>query len=399
MPGAMPWHHRYIGNPILSGLGRLLYRTPCRDWHCGLRAFDREKIQALNLKAPGMEFASEMVIRASQGKLRMGEIPIHLHPDGRSGPPHLRSFRDGARHVKLILSQSKTFVLLTVILLFSALSLFVLFRTTTRSQNSTIRIDRNGTFAFTLNVRDLTAGERISRDIEIRNQSSVAISNPERIRGCSCLRYTLEPPIIPPSGRGVAKILFTVPEIIGRFGATASGRISPTQMLQLELTGNSVPSSTSTPNIGTRTIDFGTDDTWFGELGDLDEHWEIHLGDCEIPSSIVEIRLDNASTIRTGATTAIVKVDIDEGYVLSGIALTEIAGDEIDVSFSTVDTSKGKRIELRDLGAGKSPSKGILGLHIDLQKSDSPIQQSAATKTVDLWLPFVFLNTKQGEGK
>jgi hypothetical protein len=94
-----------------------------------------------------------------------------------------------------------------------------------------------------------------------------------------------------------------------------------------------------------------------------------------------------------------VKVDIDEGYVLSRIALTEIAGDEIDVSFSTVDTSKGKRIELRDLGARKSPSKGILGLHIELQKSDSPIQQSAATKTVDLWLPFVFLNTKQGEGK
>ena len=103
MPGAMPWHHRYIGNPILSGLGRLLYPTPCRDWHCGLRAFDREKIQALNLKAPGMEFASEMVINASQGKLRMGEIPIQLRPDGRLGPPHLRSFRDGVRHLNQLL--------------------------------------------------------------------------------------------------------------------------------------------------------------------------------------------------------------------------------------------------------------------------------------------------------
>jgi hypothetical protein len=69
-----------------------------------LRAFDREKIQALNLKAPGMEFASEMVIRASQGKLRMGEIPIHLHPDGRIGPPHLRSFRDGLRHLLLLIA-------------------------------------------------------------------------------------------------------------------------------------------------------------------------------------------------------------------------------------------------------------------------------------------------------
>jgi hypothetical protein len=68
-----------------------------------LRAFDREKIQALNLKAPGMEFASEMMISASQGKLRMGEIPIQLHPDGRLGPPHLRSFRDGVRHLNQLL--------------------------------------------------------------------------------------------------------------------------------------------------------------------------------------------------------------------------------------------------------------------------------------------------------
>jgi glycosyltransferase involved in cell wall biosynthesis len=127
MPGAMPWHHRYIGNPILSGLGRLLYRTPCRDWHCGLRAFDREKIQALNLKAPGMEFASEMVIRASQGKLCMGEITIQLRPDGRSGPPHLRSFRDGVRHLAILLASASTqaqeALALTLVLPF----LFVLF--------------------------------------------------------------------------------------------------------------------------------------------------------------------------------------------------------------------------------------------------------------------------------
>jgi glycosyltransferase involved in cell wall biosynthesis len=103
MPDAMPWHHRYIGNPILSGLGRLLYRTPCRDWHCGLRAFDREKIQALNLKAPGMEFASEMVIRAMDQKFQISEIPINLYPDGRGRRPHLRSFRDGWRHLVVLL--------------------------------------------------------------------------------------------------------------------------------------------------------------------------------------------------------------------------------------------------------------------------------------------------------
>jgi hypothetical protein len=103
LPGAMPWHHRYIGNPILSGLGRLLYRTPCRDWHCGLRSFDREKIQALNLKAPGMEFASEMVIRAKYQKIHISEIPSKLYPDGRGRSPHLRSLRDGWRHLVVLL--------------------------------------------------------------------------------------------------------------------------------------------------------------------------------------------------------------------------------------------------------------------------------------------------------
>ena len=99
----MPWHHRYIGNPILSGLGRLLYRTPCRDWHCGLRAFDPQKITSLNLSCVGMEYASEMMLRASQVGLRIAEIPITLHPDARNRAPHLRSVRDGLRHLATLL--------------------------------------------------------------------------------------------------------------------------------------------------------------------------------------------------------------------------------------------------------------------------------------------------------
>jgi glycosyltransferase involved in cell wall biosynthesis len=101
-PGSMPWHHRYIGNPLLSGLGQLLYRTPCRDWHCGLRAFDRQKIVSLNLSCGGMEYASEMMLRASQAGLRMAEIPITLHPDARNRAPHLRSVRDGLRHLAIL---------------------------------------------------------------------------------------------------------------------------------------------------------------------------------------------------------------------------------------------------------------------------------------------------------
>lgn len=100
--GAMPWHHRYIGNPLLSGIGRLLYRTPCRDWHCGLRAFDREKAGNLKLKSPGMEFASELVIAASGSKFRIVEVSTKLRPDGRGRPPHLQSIRDGMRHLKLL---------------------------------------------------------------------------------------------------------------------------------------------------------------------------------------------------------------------------------------------------------------------------------------------------------
>ncbi|MEI7458028.1 MAG: glycosyltransferase family 2 protein [Pirellula sp.] len=103
MPKAMPWHHQYAGNPILSGLGRLLYRTPCRDWHCGLRGFHRDSMLALNLRCHGMEFASEMIIRSVQRGLKIGEIPITLYPDNRGRPPHLRSFRDGWRHLRLMI--------------------------------------------------------------------------------------------------------------------------------------------------------------------------------------------------------------------------------------------------------------------------------------------------------
>lgn len=101
--GAMPWHHRYIGNPALSTLGRWLYRSPCRDWHCGIRAFDRQKVLSLELNAKGMEFASEMIIQAVKARLVLSEIPVRLRRDGRQRRPHLRSFRDGMRHLITLL--------------------------------------------------------------------------------------------------------------------------------------------------------------------------------------------------------------------------------------------------------------------------------------------------------
>lgn len=102
-PGAMPWHHKYIGNPVLSFLGRLFFKTVPSDFHCGLRGFDRDAIRALNLRTTGMEFASEMLVKATLSGLRVSEVPTTLKPDGRSRPPHLRSFRDGWRHLRFLL--------------------------------------------------------------------------------------------------------------------------------------------------------------------------------------------------------------------------------------------------------------------------------------------------------
>ena len=102
-PGAMPPLHRYLGNPVLSTIGRVFFGGPIRDFHCGLRGFSRTAITALDLRAPGMEFASEMVVKATMRGLRITEVPTTLSPDGRSRPPHLRSWRDGWRHLRFLL--------------------------------------------------------------------------------------------------------------------------------------------------------------------------------------------------------------------------------------------------------------------------------------------------------
>jgi glycosyltransferase involved in cell wall biosynthesis len=102
-PGAMPPLHRYLGNPVLTTIGRIFFGSPCKDFHCGLRGFNRDSILNLDLQAPGMEFASEMIVKATLAKLRITEVPTTLSPDGRSRPPHLRSWRDGWRHLRFLL--------------------------------------------------------------------------------------------------------------------------------------------------------------------------------------------------------------------------------------------------------------------------------------------------------
>jgi len=106
LPGAMPLLHRYAGNPILSGIGRLLFKSPIGDFHCGLRAFRRDRIEPLRLRAPGMEFASEMIVKATLSGLRLTEIPTSLSPSGRKRRSHVRTWRDGWRHLRFLLTYS-----------------------------------------------------------------------------------------------------------------------------------------------------------------------------------------------------------------------------------------------------------------------------------------------------
>lgn len=111
-PGAMPPLHRFLGNPVLTAIGRLLFHSPCGDFHCGLRGFDKAAINRLDLRTTGMEFASEMVVKATLRGLRITEVPTTLSPDGRSRPPHLRSWSDGWRHLRFLLLYSPRWLFL-----------------------------------------------------------------------------------------------------------------------------------------------------------------------------------------------------------------------------------------------------------------------------------------------
>lgn len=111
-PGAMPPLHKYLGNPVLSGIGRLFFRSPIGDFHCGLRGFTKEAYERMGVRTTGMEFASELVVKATLLRMRIAEVPTTLQPDGRSRPPHLRSWRDGWRHLRFLLLYSPRWLFL-----------------------------------------------------------------------------------------------------------------------------------------------------------------------------------------------------------------------------------------------------------------------------------------------
>lgn len=124
--GAMPALHKYLGNPVLSFIGRIFYPSDIKDFHCGLRGYNREAIQGLHLQTTGMEYASEMVVKATLHQLKMIEVPTTLSPDGRSRPPHLRSWRDGWRHLKFLMMYSPNWTFLYPGLILSIIGLIIM---------------------------------------------------------------------------------------------------------------------------------------------------------------------------------------------------------------------------------------------------------------------------------
>jgi len=126
-PGAMPWKNRYVGNPVLSWIGRVLFGCPARDFHCGLRGFRKDAFLRMDLRTTGMEYASEMVIKATLFGMRICEVPTMLSKDGRSRPPHLRPWRDGWRHLRfmLLFSPRWLFIIPSMLVLLSSLAVYV----------------------------------------------------------------------------------------------------------------------------------------------------------------------------------------------------------------------------------------------------------------------------------
>jgi glycosyltransferase involved in cell wall biosynthesis len=124
MQHAMPALNRYLGNPVLSAIGKVLFKSDLSDFHCGMRAFRKDKLRMLNLATTGMEWASEMVVKAKMAGLKMTEVPVTLYKDGRSRPPHLRRWRDGWRHLRFMLLHSPSWLFTIPGLVMAAVGVF-----------------------------------------------------------------------------------------------------------------------------------------------------------------------------------------------------------------------------------------------------------------------------------
>ena len=188
-PGAMPPLHRYLGNPVLSKIGRLFFRSKIGDFHCGLRGFRRDRILALDLHSGGMEFASEMVVKATLEGLDVQEVPTTLSPDGRSRPPHLRTWHDGWRHLRFLLIYSPRWLFFYpgIVLCALALVLGILVESTTvRIGGVTLGVDTL-VVCYALLIIGFQSVIFAVLTKQVRNERRVPPAEPD-LRTGSCVR-------------------------------------------------------------------------------------------------------------------------------------------------------------------------------------------------------------------
>lgn len=196
MPGAMPLLNRYFGNPALSFIGRKLFSSSVGDFHCGMRGFDRQAILDLDLRASGMEFASEMVVKASLANLKISEVPTKLRPDGRRRPPHLRPWRDGWRHLRYMLLRNPQWLFLYPGLAVTAIGLTGAVMLTSKSRviPGLFTLDINGLLYFSIaalvGMQIIFFGlfaTALARKLNFR----VASGFPARVLRCASLESTV----------------------------------------------------------------------------------------------------------------------------------------------------------------------------------------------------------------
>jgi glycosyltransferase involved in cell wall biosynthesis len=235
MPGAMPVLNRYLGNPVLSFVGRTLFSSRIGDFHCGIRGFDRQAILELKLRASGMEFASEMVVKASLSGLSVVEVPTKLNPDGRQRPPHLRPWRDGWRHLRFMLLRSPQWLFLYPGLFFTCFGLIGAATLTVRPIHilGLLTLDINALLYFSIativGMQIVFFGlfaTAVARKMNLR----IALGFPEKLLRLA----TLESAIIAGIGlfaAGLGGALYAVLQ----WGHTAFGALVPSDMMRITI--------------------------------------------------------------------------------------------------------------------------------------------------------------------
>ncbi len=234
-PGAMPLLNRYLGNPVLSLIGRTLFASPVGDFHCGLRGFERQAIRELGLCASGMEFASEMVVKASLASLEIAEVPTTLSPDGRQRAPHLRPWRDGWRHLRFMLLRSPQWLFLYPGMALSAIGI----AGTATLTNRPVQIP--GLFTLDINALlyfSITA--IVGVQIAFFGLFAVALANKMRLRVARGLAERLLR-VVPQAGAISVGVFLAVAGLAGalyavvQWGHSSFGALVPSEMMRITI--------------------------------------------------------------------------------------------------------------------------------------------------------------------